>query len=190
MASVTGGDQAAALMDVIKSKLRAAGVLHVGFLETETYPDGLPVAQVAFWNEFGATVDIPAHQTTVYRSIKANGDFNKNGQFVHRKNSNYATVHDVPAHQIVIPARPFFRKMIETNKAGWSLACANMMKANDYDVNRVLNLMGEGMKNQLTTSIIEFSDPPNARSTIAKKGSANPLIDTGIMQKATGYEIK
>ncbi|RYY79935.1 MAG: hypothetical protein EOO69_04520 [Moraxellaceae bacterium] len=190
MAKVTGGNLAPAILDAIAAKIQQAGILRVGFLESETYPDGLPVAQVAFWNEYGAEVDVPAHQTTVYRSIKANGDFNKNGRFVRRKNSNYATVHDVPAHKIVIPARPFFRKMIETNKSGWSLAFGNMMKANDYDVTRVFNLMGEGIKDQLTQSIVEFSDPANAASTARKKGFNNPLIDTGVMQKAVGYEIK
>lgn len=29
--------------------------LKVGFLEGSTYPDGTPVAAVAFWNEFGTT---------------------------------------------------------------------------------------------------------------------------------------
>jgi hypothetical protein len=31
------------------------GVVQVGFLEGATYPDGTPVAAVAFWNEYGAS---------------------------------------------------------------------------------------------------------------------------------------
>jgi hypothetical protein len=30
-----------------------SGTVEVGFLEDATYPDGTPVASVAFWNEFG-----------------------------------------------------------------------------------------------------------------------------------------
>lgn len=40
----------------IASKM--SGSLEVGFLENATYPDGTPVAAVAFWNEFG-TVNAP-----------------------------------------------------------------------------------------------------------------------------------
>lgn len=145
MAKVTGGDRASAILDAIAAHIEQAGILHVGFLESETYPDGTPVAQVAYWNEFG-------------------------------------TEH--------IPPRPFFRHLIETNKSGWSLAFGNLMKSNNYDVNRVFALMGEGMKDQLTRAIIDFSDPNNAPATVDKKGFDNPLIDTGVMQKATGYEIK
>lgn len=31
-----------------------SGAVEVGFLEGATYPDGTPVASVAFWNEFGS----------------------------------------------------------------------------------------------------------------------------------------
>jgi hypothetical protein len=34
---------------------KMSGEVHVGFLEGATYPDGTPVAAVAFWNEFGAS---------------------------------------------------------------------------------------------------------------------------------------
>lgn len=34
---------------------RMDGEVEVGFLEGATYPDGTPVAAVAFWNEFGAS---------------------------------------------------------------------------------------------------------------------------------------
>ena len=35
----------------------AAGSVSVGFLGRETYPDGTPVAAVAFWNEYGKMVN-------------------------------------------------------------------------------------------------------------------------------------
>ena len=34
---------------------RMSGAVEVGFLEGATYPDGTPVAAVAFWNEYGAS---------------------------------------------------------------------------------------------------------------------------------------
>lgn len=44
------------LRDIAKSM--GGGSVEVGFLEGATYPDGTPVAAVAFWNEFG-TPSIP-----------------------------------------------------------------------------------------------------------------------------------
>jgi hypothetical protein len=34
---------------------KMSGTVKVGFLEGATYPDGTPVAAVAFWNEYGAS---------------------------------------------------------------------------------------------------------------------------------------
>lgn len=191
MASISGGDKLGKYLDDLAKKLEQNGTLRVGFLETETYPEnGLPVAQVAYWNEYGATVNVPESKTTIYRSIRKDGTFNKNGKFVRKKQSNFATEHTVPAHQVVIPPRPFFRSMIEKNKAGWSLAFGNLMNMNNNDVAKVFALMGEGIKGQLTQSIVEFSDPPNAPSTVRRKGFNKPLIDTGTMQRATGWDIE
>lgn len=39
------------LRDIAKSM--GGGSVSIGFLEGATYPDGTPVAAVAFWNEFG-----------------------------------------------------------------------------------------------------------------------------------------
>ena len=52
MATLTGGDKLARKLAEI-AKNMAPGSLDVGFMSGATYPDGTPVAQVAFWNEFG-----------------------------------------------------------------------------------------------------------------------------------------
>lgn len=41
--------------DILKRLVASTKLPHVnvGFLEGKTYPDGTPVAQVAYWNEFG-----------------------------------------------------------------------------------------------------------------------------------------
>ena len=49
----TGGERAQLELARIAGKLGNGKVLRVGFLEGARYPDGTPVAQVAFWNEFG-----------------------------------------------------------------------------------------------------------------------------------------
>lgn len=51
-----GGDKLAKALSDIGGKM--TGSVRVGFLEGANYPDGTPVAAVAFWNEFG-TLNIP-----------------------------------------------------------------------------------------------------------------------------------
>ena len=87
------------------------------------------------------------------------------------------------------PPRPFFRTMVEEKKDGWGRSMANILKANGYDVNNALQLMGQGIKGQLQHSINEFTDPPLADSTIKAKGFDKPLVDTGDMLRGVAYEI-
>lgn len=55
MATISGGDKLEAALAKIADRME--GSLKVGFLAGATYPDeaGTPVAQVAFWNEYGTS---------------------------------------------------------------------------------------------------------------------------------------
>lgn len=119
------------------------GSLEVGFLEGATYPDGTPVAAVAFWNEFGT---------------------------------------------MTAPARPFFRGMIAKESPKWPAKMAKLAQSG-ADGEKILALMGEDIDGALKQSINDFSDPPNAQSTIDRKGFNKPLIEKVIMVNSTGYRV-
>lgn len=186
---LSGGEGLRRYLQQIERKLGGDEVVRVGFLEGSTYPDGQPTANVAAVQEFGGTIEVKAHQTTIYRKIDASGDFMKNGRFVKQKLSNFATTHDVSAHTVTIPARPFFRQMIAAKSPGWGVATAKLLKANSYDGRRTLAQMGEGIGGQLQQSIRDFAGVPLARSTIAHKGNDKQLIDTGHMLNSVGSEV-
>jgi hypothetical protein len=94
----------------------------------------------------------------------------------------------VPAHNQ--PPRPYFRGMISRKSGNWGKGVGDLLKANHYDAEKALGMMGEGIKGQLQESITELSDPANAPSTIAKKGFDDPLVDTGHMLNSVDYEVK
>ena len=48
----------------------------------------------------------------------------------------------------------------------------------------------EASHNTLLTAIEEFTDPPNAASTVRKKGRNDPLVDEGDLRDATFGEYK
>lgn len=97
---------------------------------------------------------------------------------------------DGSPYVVEIPSRPFFRNMIAASKGGWSSAIAKNLKATDFDVNRTLDRMGQGIKGQLQQSIRDTNDPPLAPSTIAAKGFSTPLIDTGHMLNSVDYRVE
>lgn len=83
-----------------------------------------------------------------------------------------------------IPPRPFFRQTVAENSGKWRDQATHLLKANHYDVKLTLGQMGEVMRDDLRQTIISFSDPPNAASTIAKKGSDSPLRDTVVLLRS------
>ena len=126
----------------IASRMR--GAVEVGFLEDEVYPDGTPVAAVAYWNEFGTST---------------------------------------------IPSRPFFRTMIAKESPSWPAKVASLAKSTGYDSSKVLALMGNEIADALKESINEWTEPPNAESTIKRKGFNKPLTDTSKMREAPSYRV-
>jgi hypothetical protein len=87
------------------------------------------------------------------------------------------------------PARPFFRDMIAEKSKDWGQSLAQVAKANEYDMQRTMALMGEGIGSQLQQSIIKFDSVPLADSTIAKKGFDKQLIDSAVMINSVGYQV-
>lgn len=88
------------------------------------------------------------------------------------------------------PPRPFFRNMVKAHKGEWGDNAAALFKYHKGDVQRVADLMGLRLKDQLQTSIYSNTPPPNAPATIARKGHGQTLIDTGFMASRVAWEVK
>lgn len=101
-----------------------------------------------------------------------------------------AAIQEFGAPKAGIPPRPFFRTMIAAKAPGWGGAMGQILKSTDYDAAKTLGQMGEGIKGQLQESIKATNNPPLASATIAAKGFATPLIDTGHMLNSVDYEVK
>lgn len=56
-------------------------------------------------------------------------------------------------------------------------------------VKRELELLGTTVADMVRAKIVEVDSPPNADSTVERKGSSNPLIDTGHMRQAVRHEV-
>lgn len=101
-----------------------------------------------------------------------------------------AAIHNYGAPRANIPARPFFSDMVRDKGPKWGDALAINLKRNDYDAEKALLLMGDGISGQLRQSIKDTMTPALAPSTIARKGSSKPLVDTGHMLNSVDYQVK
>ncbi|MBT0365386.1 hypothetical protein ISO55_00145 [Morganella morganii subsp. morganii] len=176
----------------LEKRLNATGV-RVGFFEDATYTDGTSVAMVAYVNEYGATINQQARTVTTYRSMKKDGSFARGGRFVKAKSSNFATSHDIPAHTVNIPPRPFFRNAINKHKEEWVDAISEGI-ANGGDAKSVLEAVGGVIQGDVQTSISELAEPELSAATLAARrsrgnGNTNPLTDTRTMITSVNYEV-
>lgn len=94
----------------------------------------------------------------------------------------------VPSHKQ--PPRPFFRGMIDKQKKNWPGQISKLLKDNDYDVHKTMDLMGEEIAGQLHDAIIDYKGPLLAPSTVARKGFDKQLVDTGDMLNSIRHVMK
>lgn len=91
------------------------------------------------------------------------------------------------------PPRPFFRTMIQQKSPEWPKTIATQLKETDYDAEKTLGRMGEGIKGQLQQSIADTYSPPLSILTLmARKWKAdnpNSEFSAGVLG-ALASELK
>jgi hypothetical protein len=87
------------------------------------------------------------------------------------------------------PSRPFFRTTVAEKSPSWGAEVAKIAKATGFRTLETLRLMGERIKDQLVTAIVQWP-ADNAPSTVERKGFNKGLVYRGVMQRAVDYEVK
>lgn len=90
------------------------------------------------------------------------------------------------------PERPFMRQSFENHESELKAACdlVNQALANGGALDNALDKLGVSAKALVQEEIVNGGFAPNAESTIKKKGSEQPLIDSGTMRQSVNYVIK
>lgn len=90
------------------------------------------------------------------------------------------------------PARPFMRKSVDENSSKIKSMCATQLKrlVHGATARDVLEKIGVFQKGLIQQKIVNGTFEPNAPSTIRKKGSSRPLIDTGRMRQSVSYIVR
>ncbi|MDR3165438.1 MAG: hypothetical protein LBU13_07650 [Synergistaceae bacterium] len=91
------------------------------------------------------------------------------------------------------PARPFIRQSADMNKGTIEKFCAAQLKkvTQGGTAEQALNAIGVMQKGLIQDTISkskEWADP-NAPATVERKGSEQPLVDTGRLRQSASYVI-
>ncbi|MEA1064742.1 hypothetical protein [Erwinia sp. HR93] len=185
-----GREKLAALMERMAS-MRGAEV-RVGIpraANARKRQDDSPLGNAALMavHEYGATINVPARQASITRQIRADGSFSYSGRF--RKKGNFQSFHLIPAHTITIPERSVFRYTFHQQKYfnQQMRRLARQVMRGEISRNAALNRLGAYAQGKLRGAFTDGHMTPNAPSTIRRKGSSKPLIDTGSLRQAITF---
>lgn len=91
-----------------------------------------------------------------------------------------------------IPAREFLQPAINKGAPQYRRLAEIMIPkvlAGSMTMNTLMEQMGNLAEGHVKQEITDLDTPPNAQSTIDRKGSSSPLIDTGALRQSIRYVI-
>ena len=91
-----------------------------------------------------------------------------------------------------IPERSFLRAGIREGTQGYkALNRVNLrlLQAGKKSAREAMGELGLLAQGDVQAKINDVSEPPNADSTVAIKGSSNPLVDTGHLKQSITFEV-
>lgn len=168
-------------------------VVDVGVQAGDQEANGFDMARLAALHEFGDTIEQEARSQLIYHKINKQGDFLRRGRFVKVGQSNFARIVSAKARTIHIPSRPFMRSSFDENMgkidkfAQDAIARAVIAK---ISFRQALDLIGQKMTGLIQRKIVSGPWTPNAPSTIKKKKSSRPLIDTGRLRQSIRHVVR
>lgn len=169
------------------AKLRSDKVVTIGIHEEAGNVESgeLTMASLGAVHEFGANIDHPGGTSYGYASqAAAERDevrFLKSG-------TGYIELGVTKPHKIGIPARPWLEPGVQSASQAIIEEIQDGLES-DKPMDTILEAIGVVASGAVKVYMTELKAPPNAASTIRKKGSSNPLIDTGAMRASVNHKV-
>ena len=110
--------------------------------------------------------------------------------------ANEADIVDVAAWNELgtkhIPARPFMRMSVDDNQSAINQMCQSQIKRlkSGATAEDILTKLGVMQKGLIQKKISDGDFVPNADSTVKRKKSSRPLVDTGLMRSSVSFTIE
>lgn len=87
-----------------------------------------------------------------------------------------------------IPARPWLRPGVESGNEEYLKIITEGME-DQQPLGQSLEIVGLVAVGKVQQYMVDLRSPPNAPQTIARKGSSNPLIDTGSLRQSVTHKV-
>ena len=88
------------------------------------------------------------------------------------------------------PPRPFMHWTVKNRNRKWRNIVRDILPQYAHDIKKVMSVLGEYASEDLSDVIRIWTRPPNAPSTIKKKGFNDPLVETGKMMNSVRWKVK
>ncbi len=103
-----------------------------------------------------------------------------------------AQVHEFGAPSVGIPERSFLRAYFDENEKTIYNEMESLFMQTIDNLNSASSFyeyLGEYLVGEIKDYIVKLKSPPLKASTIKKKGSSNPLVDTGRLVDSIDYRV-
>lgn len=148
------------------------------------------------WNKLMSVFQVQKGDSTLHVGVlRSSGVYKKKKD---RKKGEQVTVAQLAAiHEFGttdgrIPERSFMRSTIDSNKGQLESLMKKLVgKIADgaMSKDKALGVIGQWLADKMVAKIDSGVPPPNAQSTVDRKGSSQPLIDTGQLKNSIDWEI-
>lgn len=167
--------------------LRSNKIVTVGIHEEagDVESGEITMAGLGATHEFGAEVKHPGGTSYGY-ATKAAADRDE-VRFL-KTGSGYMQLGVTKPHNITIPARPWLEPGVQ-QATPLILEAIEAGLGADQPMDQILETVGVIAAGEVKVYMTQLRTPPNAASTIRKKGSDNPLIDQGHMRAAVTHKV-
>lgn len=102
------------------------------------------------------------------------------------------TIHEFGSPARNIPERSFIRTTIQEEQPNikklFQLEVKKVIHG-ETTIDKMLGRIGSYTAGKIKERIVDIKTPPNTAATIRKKGSSNPLVDTGQMLQSVDFEV-
>ncbi len=90
-----------------------------------------------------------------------------------------------------IPERPFFRNALaESERSVGRILQAGLDTKKMVVDEQLAGRVGAHVQGKIRDSITALKEPPNAPETVRRKGSSDPLMDTGTLRNSVAWEVE
>jgi phage gpG-like protein len=188
---VVGGNKFGQRLRELQDRVSRNNAVYVGVPKgSQPYEDGAQMAVIAAAHEFGATINHPGGTQFGYNTE----DDAREGRVRFLGNGEgFMSLGKTGPHTITLPERSFLRVPLRASQKKIAQIFRKLLGGvikGEQSMISMLSQVGAKGASISQEAISSGIEPANSPSTVKRKGSSTPLVDTGRLKQAITYVIE